>query len=132
MKPRMCKVKHNPPHTYGDCIAACIRTMTDDDQVPHVFRDGFGSPEESWANMRAYLKTKGKTLTLIPVDDPYEFMEINNHGSTYMLLCSTSSGNHAVVCKSGVVVADPAWYKEEIKGPLDNGLWIIGLIGDAV
>lgn len=126
MNTRICKVKHNPPETYGDCIAACLRTILDDDNVPHVFDER--PPEESWAELRSYLKSIGKNIALFPVDDGMEFMGVNNPDIYYMLLCSNKSGNHAVVCKDGKVVHDPAWYKEIITGPLENGLWIVGVI----
>ena len=130
MESRVCKVKHNHPETYGDCIAACLRTMTDDDQVPHVFDSR--PPEESWGELRAFFASKKKVLSLFPIDDPFEFMEINNPGTTYMLLCSNKDGNHAVVCRDGIITHDPAWYKTEIRGPLQNGLWIAVVIGDKV
>jgi len=127
MNPRICTVKHNPPHSYADCIRACIATLLDRDDVPHVF-DGRPAPD-SWSELRAWLKSINRTLFLVDVGDPWEYMELNNPGVAFMLLCSTGSGDHAVICRNGKVVHDPAWYKTEIKGPHSVGVWIVGVIG---
>lgn len=123
----ICRVKHNPPETYGDCVRACIATITDDKNVPHTF-DGRES-EESWSQLRAYLKSKNRFLMLTPVPDPWEFMETQNPGIPYMLLCQNKNGDHAVVCKDGRVWHDPAWYKTDIVGEHSIGCWIVGVIG---
>lgn len=137
MKPRMCMTVHNPPKSYGDCIRACIATLTDDDKVPHVFT---GNVESvcPWGQLRAYLKTKGKFLFLTTVEDPFEEFTEENPDIAFMLMCRTAKGNHAVICKNGVVVHNPSYYKSEIIGPpkvMDDDIedkWVVGIIGDLV
>lgn len=132
MEPRMCLSLHNPPQTYGDCIRACIATLTDDDDVPHVFDSR--EAEECWLDLRNYLAGRNKFLAILVVPDPFEFMEENNQNIAYMLICKTQKGeNHAVVCKNGKIVHDPAYYKSEITGPPEPGEdWFIGIVGDLV
>lgn len=135
MEPRMCLTVHNPPRSYGDCIRACIATLTDDDQVPHVFDKR--EPEESWHQIRSYLKSKGKFLYLTGVEDlVVEFTE-NNPDMPYMLICEVKGGgDHVMVCKNGKVIHDPAYYKKEIVGPpsagKSTGKYVIGIIGNLV
>lgn len=121
-----CKTIHNPPKSYGDCIRACVATMTCDERVPHVFDDR--EPVDSWESLRDYLRDKGKSIALFSVDDPFEEMAENNAGIFYMLMCRTHYGDHAVVCRNGVVVHDPAIAKHEIIGPHSSGYWIVGVI----
>lgn len=130
MEPRMCMTIHNPPESYGDCIRACIATLTDDDKVPHVFSDKL-SAEDSWHQLREYLKGKRKFLFLTTVKDPFDEMAENNPNIPFMLICSTDKGNHAVICKNGEVVHNPAYYNSEIKGPPEGSEeWVIGIIGE--
>lgn len=130
MEPRMCMTVHNPPKSYGDCIRACIATLADDDRVPHVFNDETPA-EESWHQIRSYLKSVGKFLFLVGVDDPFDETGENNPSIPYMLICGTNNGNHAVICKNGVVVHNPAYYKSEITGPpAGSDEWVIGVVGD--
>ena len=127
MQPRICTVKHNPPESYGDCIRACIATMIDRDDVPHVF-DG-RPPENAWAALRAYLKSIKLTLFVTDILEPFEYMAINNPDIPYMLLCQSGGVNHAIVCRGGEVVHNPAWYKQAVSGPHSQGFYIVGIIG---
>ena len=132
MEPRMCLSLHNPPKSYGDCVRACIATLTDDDEVPHVF-GGDVKPEESWRQLREYLKTKNKFLLLVSVEDPFEQQEEDNHGIPFMLMCRTLRGDHAVICQSGEVVHHPDYYPAEIIGPSQGmDYWVIGVVGNLV
>lgn len=132
MIPRNCRVKDDPPNSYGDCIRACIATLIDRDDVPHVF-DG-RSALQAWRDIRAYLAGLNKTLFLFPVIefDPHELMKNNNSEIPYMLLGATVRGDHAVICRDGKVVHDPSWYKSDIIKPGSVGFWVIGIIGDLV
>ena len=131
MEPRMCLTIHNPPKFYGDCIRACIATLTDDDEVPHVFNDK-REPEESWKQLRCYLKSKGKFLFLTSVDS-LEDMAENNPGIPYMMICGTTNGNHAVLCQDGEIIHNPAYYKSEITGPPEGMKeYVIGFVGNLV
>ena len=124
----MCKVAHNPPHTYGDCISACIATLIDRDDVPHTY-DGV-SAIKAWSDIRDYLKIQGKSLVLFQDDQPFESMAANNPGVPYILLCRTAHADHAVVCKNDVVIHDPSVIASEIVGAHSIGSYIVGVIGD--
>jgi len=127
MTPRVCKIKHNPPKSYGDCVAACVATLIDRDDVPHTF-DGRDA-ESAWSDLRAYLNQHGMTLSVFASEeDPRDHMGVNNPDTPYMLMCSTSEGNHAVVCVGSEVFHDPSWYKMIIRGGTDMGVWVVGVI----
>ena len=119
---RLCK-------TNDDCIRACLSTLLDRDDVPHLF-DGRDSVE-SWKELRKWLSTLNKTLALFPVDDHETFMRENNENVTYILLAQTINNNdHAVVCKNGEIIHDPAWIKSPITNYHSIGCYIILIIGD--
>ena len=129
MKGRMCQVEHNPPHSHGDCVRACIATMIDRDDVPHAYL-GQGA-EEAWVTLRKYLAENGKYLALFALeDDVFEFMSMNNPNIPYMLLCRTATADHAVVCVNDSVTHDPNNSKSEIIGKHSIGFWIVGIIGE--
>lgn len=128
MERRSCQVKHDPPNSYGDCIRACIAALIDRDDVPHYF-DGRPN-EQAWQQLRGYLAFHGKTLTLLPIDDHAEFMVANNPGIPYLLLCSTGEGDHAVICRDGKKIIDPAFGPLPIAGPHSLGAYFIGIVGD--
>ncbi len=133
MNPRICTVKSEPPHTHSDCVRACIASLIDRDDVPHVFHDYGKRPvEDAWAELREYLAQHKKVLAIFPVDNHAEFMSQNNNGVTYMLFCGTGRGDHAVICRNGEVVHDPAWYRAQITGPHSMGFYIVGIIGDLI
>lgn len=129
---RICQVKHDPPHTYGDCIAACIRTLIDSDEVPNYFTDQ--GAEWAWSKTRDWLAERGKFIFLVEVEDPWLYMEVNNAAIPMILLGQNSEGvDHCVITRNGVIVHDPAWYKNEMVGPLSTtNSWIVGVIGDLV
>lgn len=136
MNPRICTVKHNPPESYGDCVRACIATLLDRDDVPHVFKGADIRQEKNmmaaWAELRKWMAEHKKFLALFPAEDHVDFMLSNNPDVPYILWCHTSDGNdHTVLCKNGKVIHDPAWYRSEIIGPLSTtGFYIIGIVGN--
>lgn len=141
MNPRICKVRHNPPESYGDCVAACIATMIDRDDVPHVFdnrvfTDGEIDAEKmlrAWNELRAWLASHGKFICMIATDDHAAIMVDNNPGIPYLLWHKTEAGgDHVVICKDGVKIHDPAWYRSAIGGPRGDGAYLIGIIGDFI
>lgn len=127
MKPRYCQVPHNPPHSYGDCIRACIATLIDRDDVPHTFDDR--NTEEAWRSLRSYLKSQGKNVALFPYDDadPLSYMLEVNSGIPYMLMGSSQGKvNHAVVCCDGKIIHNPSYIA--MTDPLIEGFYIICVI----
>jgi len=131
MNPRTCLVRHDPPNSYGDCVRACVATLIDRDDVPHVFDSRPG--EEAYAALREYLAQHGKNLFLVglpddlTLDEILQGLEMNNPGMAYMLFCDSGGSNHAIVCANGKVFHDPNWYKQQITGPSSIG-WVIGVI----
>lgn len=127
---RFCMVDHQPPKTHGDCVAACIRSLLDRDDVPHVFDDR--PVLDSWSVLRSWLAGIGKTIAIFPTDDHESFMRENNPGIPYILFHSTGETDHVVICKDGKKYHDPAWWKVGIVGPTSQGYYVIGIIGDLV
>lgn len=137
MQPTHCRVPHDPPHSYGDCLRACIATIMDREPrcVPH-FADNGVSGDEAMAAMRSWLITLGYAPFLaawpgdIPLADLLDMMRILNPGSTYVLFGGTVGGaDHCVVCQGGQVVHNPAWYGATVVGPLSNGTWQVLVVG---
>lgn len=125
----MCQVEHNPPETYGDCVSACISTMIDRDDVPHVY-DGNCSPEEAWAELREYLKIHKKNMVFFLSENPFEQMAGDNPDIIYMMLCTTErSTTHAVVCMGDNIIHDPSHIKARELRPIladQFGVIIVG------
>jgi len=110
----------------SDCVRACVATLIDQDDVPHLFDGRAG--EESWQAMREYLATKGKKLAMFAVDD-LETMAIDNPDIPYMLLCGVGENeNHAIVGMNGKVLFDPAWICRKLEKHTMYNCWIVCLI----
>lgn len=133
MRKIFCKVKHNPPHTYGDCIRACLESITGIDGIPHTHEYG-KSGVSAWDDIRAFLKTKGRTVTLFSTQiDPREYMKSENPDIPYLLLGQNRRDDHCVVCRNDEIIHDPSWVSSDMVGPHSvAGCWIIGLIGVTV
>lgn len=128
---QFCKVKHDPENgTYGDCLRACVATMLGHD-VPHFFEDGCDG-ETGHKRLRDYLMT----LNLSPFtwaldadqvskDALFEFMRVNNTNINYLLFCRCGGEDHAVVCRDGAVVHNPAWAPYPVSGPNSSGVWLV-------
>lgn len=126
MKLYNCQTPHNPPHSYGDCVRACVATLMQDENVPHVF--GNHNNETSWKKLREYIGLKGKKLALFPLDsDPFTFMGETNAGVQYILMGFNGSANHAVVCCGSKVLHNPSTSAIPNK-PTEFGVWIVGVI----
>lgn len=125
MKFRMCQESN-------DCIRACVATLINRDDVPHVF--GKHPNEEAWAELRAWLESHGKYVFVAPVEEHAEFMNSTNHGIAYILLHQNARGeDHAVICRNGEVIHDPAQEKSPIIGHHSQlGCYLLCVIGDAV
>lgn len=127
MIPIKCRVKHDPPKSYGDCVTACIGSILEREDVPH-FNNGQDGVE-FWCSMRAWLENHGYKLLLLPFrEDPRPLMDEMYNNEYYFLMCSNGEENHCVVCKGGERVHDPSWYSTPITGPLENGYWIVGVV----
>lgn len=130
MKPRYCEIPHQPPAAFGDCIRACIATMIDRDDVPHVF--DMRPVRLSWITLRKYLAKHGKFIALFAIDnDHVSFMSAENEGVPYLLLGGSQHGDHAVVCISGKVVHNPD-ANTVITKRHSQGFYVIGIIGNLI
>jgi hypothetical protein len=137
MTPTHCITKHNPPHTYGDCMRACVATILDmpTADLPN-FADGGVDADSAFAEMRRWLLLIGLApfITAYPGEhsmaDLLEMQGALNPSSIYVLFGSTNSGgDHCVVCEGGSIVHNPAWYGCDLIGPMSNGTWQLLVLG---
>jgi hypothetical protein len=124
VKPVCCQVVHNPPHSYGDCLRACIASIMDQD-VPHFLSDGCDGAT-AHARIQQWLGTQNLTWLSFSYDDDWTLDELMDHMGLvnpfthYILLGTTETGgSHAVVCRGDRIVHNPA-FGENIVGPIDN------------
>lgn len=142
MQPATCRIRHEPPLKYGDCLRACIATVMDRDteQVPH-FADLGASGEEALAHARRWLGRRNLTIATfafpgdMPLSDVLDWMGQANPTVTWLLFGSTAhpdmlhgGGDHVVVCQGGEIVHDPAWVRSSIKSATSAGIWQIWVI----
>lgn len=130
MTPVICRVKHDPPNSYGDCVRACVASLLDADasDVPHFYEDG--SPDGKmrlgeWLGSIGYVAAWFYSDGNDPLEAVLEFMGAQNPHLYYMLLGRTEGGAHAVVCQGGAVVHDPNWYKTPL---ISGGDTNVGLV----
>lgn len=139
MKPVPMQVKHNPPHSYGDCFRACLASVLERDDVPHFMEDG-GS--DDWhADVEAWLNPRGYSFIDIPFAAPEGYkletlLEVIGHanpGVYYLLGAVSPGGRHCVVCLDKAIVHDPAGRPpgQQIVGP-DEGIYWVGFVGAVV
>lgn len=135
MTPAVSRIKHDPPHSYGDCLRACIATVMDVqiETVPHFAADGVDG-DVAMARVREYLSPMAPFIVAWPGDialaDLLDMMKLLNPQSTYILFGGTNDGgDHCVVCQGGKIVHNPAWYGCSIVGPLSNGTWQVLVVG---
>lgn len=137
MTPVNCRVGHHPDKgTYGDCVRACVATLldiADGDKVPHFYHDN--DAEAGHARMVEYLATQGLTPYIAHLPGTLSLDDVlTNHGdfnptAHYILFGGLDGGgDHAVVCKGGAVVHNPAWVPCSLRGPLSIGVWQILLL----
>jgi hypothetical protein len=133
MQPVICRVKHDPPHSYGDCIRACDASILelDAEGVPHVACDG-PSGELAFERLRDWLKTVGYAPFVmgfpgsVPMDDLLSDMQDHHPDIVYMLFGGVrGGGDHVVVCRGGKVIHNPAWVGCSIVGPTSKDQWQI-------
>lgn len=137
MTPAHCITKHNPPHTYGDCLRACVATILNLPirSVPN-FADGGVDADTAFARLRQLLHGMccAPFITAYPgehsMTDLLEMQGALNPTSIYVLFGSVSSGgDHCVVCEGGSIVHNPAWHGCDLVGPMSNGTWQLLVLG---
>lgn len=136
MIPVTCMVKHNPPHSYGDCLGACVASILElpAAAVPHFYHDGCDG-ETGNKRLINWLATRGNApvFSCFDGDTPLEELmttaEIVTNGAHYLLFGTTENdGEHVVVCRGNKVVHNPSWGGTRIVKPTSNGIWILMVI----
>lgn len=134
MQPIHCKVGHNPPESYGDCLRACVASLLElsADEVPHFYHDN-PDPYEALRRVRAFLRPMGETIFAVeypPVTraELLDMMRGNNPDATCLLFGQTSGGGgHVVVCRGDQVIHNPAWHGCHVVDPGPAG-WIVWVV----
>jgi hypothetical protein len=126
MIPLMSQVKHNPPHSYGDCLRASIASILNIEPVqtvPHFFEDGC-SGEVATARIREYVKTLGILPFVWHIDasvtqaEVLEFQAEVNPGVYYLLFGRDGNGGqHCVVCLDNKIIHNTAWHSTGLPSP---------------
>jgi len=132
MIPIYMKHKHNPPHSYGDCLRACVASILEADDVPHFHVDGEADDAVIRSRLDDYLRTEHALTSWaigygeIPLDDMLSGLSDDNPGKNFILFGAISTGEpHAVVCRDGCVIHDPSsWPTGGLVGPYENG-WVV-------
>lgn len=126
--------KHNPPESYGDCFAACMRSVIGDAGFPHVLHDGCG-PDKQRSRTDEYLRGRGFAFVETPlqVTDIEQALRLGCHYTRFSGIHWLLSGNtlkktgHYVVCKAAQVVHNPT-KGIEIVAPHETGVFWMGII----
>ena len=136
MTPQICLVKHDPPHSYGDCFRACVASILDlpTDDVPHFYHDG-ADGDVGTERVREFLNGLGYTIVwfafdgeALPLDEMLNIWGQMNPDVPAILLASNRDSDHAVVMRGDKIVHDPSWIRSSITGPNSNGYWNILVI----
>lgn len=132
MIPNHCRVKHDPPHSYGDCVRAAVASMLNKnttEAVPHFLHDN--NAAELHTRVNEYLRTQGlRKFTILFSGDSeraevLQFMQVHNPDTYYMLFGQTATGHHVVVCCNDEIVHDPAMWSAAMQRPTADNLWIV-------
>lgn len=134
MIPAHCRVRHDPPETYGDCVRAAVASVMElnTDDVPHFYCDNNGVA--GLQRLREWLGLQGLAPYFIhlpdtlSLDDILSGVNLDNPGIHYILFGNTGDGDHCVVCCDGEVVHNPSWYPLPLIKACSNGYWSILLI----
>lgn len=125
MTPVHCRTKHDPPHSYGDCVRACIASMLDmkPEDVPH-FWDNDATTVDAMEAMRQWLAPLGLAPYIVsyppvPVRELLAAVGSDNPTSRYLLFGTTGDGGgHCVVARGGEIEWNPAWAGGQIVTPM--------------
>src|SRR5690606_19121466 len=118
MTPQVCRVRHDPPHSYGDCIRACVASLLDMEceQVPHFYEDGDG--ERGFERMRVWLAAHKRIPAYYVLDADMTFEQVawsvGMYETNVMLYCSNDNGDHCIIVNRDGIAHDPAWYRSKI------------------
>lgn len=134
MIPHICRVAHNPPASYGDCLRCAVASMLNVDDVelvPHFMASGDDIIGDLL--LRSWLLERGKRPFIVALPGNLTLQQIfammadGNPDIEYMLFCTCGADrtDHVVICKNDEVIHDPAVFPASITGPASNGLWVV-------
>lgn len=140
MIPVHCRVKDDPEKgIIGDCMRACVASILElePEDVPHFVQLASANADEAFRLQNEWLAARKLSTFVvcypgeISLDDLLA-IQGGNGSAYYILNGSTGEGDHAVVCRGGAIVHDPAWYRVPFVGPsVDSGMWIIYVLAVA-
>ena len=125
--PIYCKVRHDPPNTYGDCFSACVATLLGG-KPPHFFEDGYDS-ELAFNRLEKWLKPQGLVVCFnffdgsTPLDEVLEYWGKINPEVPAILLGASANADHCVCIRGNQIIHDPSISRCGLVGPNSNGYW---------
>jgi hypothetical protein len=121
MTPHRQTIRHDPPHSYGDCHRTAVASLLDlhPSEVPHIY-DNDTSAEDGSRVLDTWLAARGLESFVMasfsPVADVLSFMRRSNPTVYYLLSGRGPRGfDHTVVARGGEIVCDP------VTGEADQG-----------
>lgn len=136
MKPFRQLLRHDPPHSWGDCYRTAIGCLLDMSprQVPHFWDQG-RALDEGRRMIGEFLREHDLTIVSIPypcsVADVLMTMK-NTNPHVFYMMCGQSGRNpcnHVVICLGDQVVWDPSTENSGVVGPGDDGfVWVEFLV----
>lgn len=134
MKYHTARVKHDPPHSYGDCFRASLACLLDcerPEDVPHFF-DNDHPNDVVWKSVNSWLAERQLATMFVnfpaecSFDDICKTMKHNNLGMIYMLFGNTTSNtDHVVICRDDKQIHNVSWFGGNLTGPSSNGFWTV-------
>lgn len=138
MIPHVCRVKHDPPDSFGDCLRTSVASLLDFEEptdVPHFHHDGCTSVIAQ-QRLTDWLRSQGiapwwQHVNGIDLNELLEYMAVINPDVHYLLFGNNRQGPHVVICCGGEIVHDTAWISSRLVGPTDGGHWSICVFATA-
>lgn len=129
-------IKHCPPLTYGDCFRACVASLLETPDVPHVLHDNCGAALQR-QRLDLWLAPRGLAFIEFPlrVQSIEAALSLGSGftqycGIHYMLSGMTRKDTgHYIVCQGNAIAHNPAPGVHIIR-PFDDGVFWLGLIAD--
>lgn len=127
------KIRHNPAAgEFGDCHRTAIAILfgLDAEEVEHFADHGIDDHEkfnrrvDDWLTDRGFAQISIPYEGLQPLSNLLETFNVLARGVYWLLAGTSRTGcNHSVVCRGGVIIADPSQTNAGIIGPCDDGFY---------
>lgn len=138
MNYKYAQVTHAPPFQFGDCFAACMRTMLQNDDFPHVLHDGCDANTQR-QRTDAFLKPLGLAFMEWPVTcvKLSEACIWAGHATRFNDIhwmvagCTIKENGHYCIGKGNAIIHNPS-EGVDIVAPFDDGVYWIGVIVNRV